>query len=168
MVIQASTTTVVRNEVSWNDSWAIHATGGVVDGGGNIAYNNLRGCAGVICRLPDTAPPVVKTRTPMANTAGVAVGQNVAATFNEAVQGVSGSTFTLRSAAGSSVTGAVSYDAGSRIATLNPSVDLAPGTQYTATLTGGPTSIRDVANNPLVTQSWSFTTATPSDSSQRV
>ena len=32
-------------------------------------------------------------------------------------------------------------------------------TPYTATLTGGASAIRDAANNPLATVSWTFTTA---------
>jgi hypothetical protein len=54
---------------------------------------------------------------------------------------------------------AVSYDAASRTATLNPSPILAASQKYTATLTGGPSAIRDTAGTPLVTESWAFTTA---------
>jgi hypothetical protein len=83
----------------------------------------------------------------------------VTATFSEAVQGVDGSTFVLRGGAGAAVPAAVTYDAGTRVATLDPTADLAAGTRYTATLTGGPTAVRDVANNPLADVTWSFTTA---------
>jgi hypothetical protein len=55
---------------------------------------------------------------------------------------------------------AVAYNAGSHIATLNPNANLAFGTQYTVTLTGGPAALRDLAvpSNPMITTSWSFTT----------
>ncbi|WP_264353863.1 beta strand repeat-containing protein [Pseudarthrobacter sp. MM222] len=110
----------------------------------------------------DTAVPTVSTRTPAAAATAVAVGTNVTATFNEAVQAVSGTTFTLVNGT-TAVAGAVSYDAATRVATLNPTADLAPATTYTATLTGGATAIRDNSNNALATTSWSFTTAAPAD-----
>ncbi|HEV8696733.1 MAG TPA: Ig-like domain-containing protein, partial [Candidatus Limnocylindrales bacterium] len=43
----------------------------------------------------DTTPPTVTARNPAVDATGVAVGSNVTATFSEAVNGVSGSTFTL-------------------------------------------------------------------------
>jgi hypothetical protein len=53
----------------------------------------------------------------------------------------------------------VTYNATTHVATLDPSANLAAGTEYTATLTGGSTAIRDLANLGLATTSWSFTTA---------
>ena len=55
------------------------------------------------------------------------------------------------------------YNATTRTATLDPTANLAVGTQYTATLTGGATAIRDAANNPLATVTWTFTTAAAAD-----
>ncbi|HEV8280948.1 MAG TPA: Ig-like domain-containing protein, partial [Candidatus Limnocylindrales bacterium] len=43
----------------------------------------------------DSTPPTVTARNPVVDATGVAVGSNVTATFSEAVNGVSGSTFTL-------------------------------------------------------------------------
>ena len=98
-------------------------------------------------------------RSPAAGATGVViVNAPISATFSEPVQGVSGSTFTLK-AGTTSVGATVSYDAASRVATLKPSANLAVNTLYTATLTGGASAIRDVANNPLATVSWTFTTA---------
>ena len=100
------------------------------------------------------------TRNPAANATAVAVGSNVTATFSEPVQGVSGSTVKLRAdGALSDVAAAVTYNATSRLATLDPSANLAPNTRYTATLTGGASGIRDAAGNPLTDAPWSFTTA---------
>ena len=62
------------------------------------------------------------------------------ATFSEAVQGGQRHpTFTLKpgTAAHADVAAAVTYNATTRVATLNPSANLAANTQYTATLTGG-------------------------------
>ncbi|SDC16956.1 Ig-like domain-containing protein [Geodermatophilus telluris] len=107
---------------------------------------------------PDTTAPTAVT-VPAAGATGVAVGANITATFDEPVQGVSGTTFTLLNAATrGAVSAAVTYDPNTRVATLNPAADLARGTAYTATLTGGPAAIRDAAGNPLPTTTWNFTT----------
>jgi len=55
---------------------------------------------------------------------------------------------------------AVTYNATTRVLTLNPNATLAANTKYTVTLTGGPAAIRDAAGNPLATTTWSFTTGT--------
>jgi hypothetical protein len=103
----------------------------------------------------DTTPPQVTARNPAVDATGVAVGTTVTATFDEAVSGVSGSTFTLTDSGGS-VGASVSYNAGSQTATLDPSATLSPNTTYTAHLTSG---ITDLAGNPLAAVDWSFTTA---------
>src|SRR3954470_23195970 len=78
-------------------------------------------------------------------------------------RGSGGTTVTLRNAGtGASVPAAVTYDAGTRVATLNPTADLAARTRYTATVTGG-NGVRDLAGNPLTTVTWTFTTAAPAD-----
>ena len=118
----------------------------------------------------DTTAPTVTAQAPAANATGVAVGSNVTATFSENVQGVSGSTFTLKPGTATStaanVSAAVTYNATTRVATLDPTANLALNTSYTATLTGGASAVRDAAGNPLVTVSWTFTTAAaPPDTS---
>jgi hypothetical protein len=110
----------------------------------------------------DTAAPTVTSQTPSAGVTGVDRTKNVTATFSEPVQGVSGSTFTLRAGTSSAVAATVTYDAGTRVATLNPTADLAASTRYTATVTGG-NGVRDLAGNPLTTVTWTFTTAAPAD-----
>ena len=75
--------------------------------------------------------------------------------FSEPVNGVSGTTFTLKTAAGAAVTGTVTYNTTTRVATLVPSTTLLANTKYTATLGTG---IKDLAGNPLVASGWSFTT----------
>jgi subtilisin family serine protease len=103
--------------------------------------------------------PAATALSPAANSSGAAVGANVTVAFSTAVQGVAGSTFVLRNASGTAVPAAVSYDAATRTATLNPEGLLAASQKYTATLTGGASAIRDAAGTPFVTGSWSFTTA---------
>ena len=106
--------------------------------------------------------PTVTARTPAANATGIAPTDNVTATFSEAVQGVSATTFTLKPSApvtAAAVAATVTYDSASRTATLDPSADLAANTQYTATLTGGATGIKSATGTPLATATWNFTTA---------
>jgi hypothetical protein len=110
----------------------------------------------------DTAAPTVIAKDPVANGTAVPVGKNVTATFSEPVQGVSGATFKLRRVGASSdTTATVTYNATTRVATLDPSANLTANSQYTATLTGGGTAVRDLANNALATVPWTFTTAAP-------
>ena len=82
---------------------------------------------------------------------------NLTATFSEAVTGVSGTTFQLRlgtTPGATLIPAVVSYNALTRVATLNPSVTLTADRVYTATLSG----IRDLAGNTMATSTWTFTT----------
>ena len=111
----------------------------------------------------DTIAPTVTAQTPAANATGVGTATTVTATFSETVQGVSGTTFTLKPGTATStatpVTATVTYVDANHVASLKPSAALVANTAYTATLTGGASAIRDAANNPLATVSWTFTTA---------
>jgi hypothetical protein len=124
-------------------------TSGITDIAGNpIAANSW---------VFTTGPrPVVTAKSPAANATGVSRTANVTATISEGVTGVANATFALRNAAtGALVSYAVSYNATTRVATLNPNVTLAANTRYTATISA---SIKDAGGNPLSGQSWSFTT----------
>jgi hypothetical protein len=110
----------------------------------------------------DTIAPTTTIMAPAADAVGIPVGGTVMVTFSEPVQGVAGTSFTLRAAgAAADVAAEVSYDDTTRIATLDPSEDLAADTAYTVTLTGGASEIRDAAGNPLLNVSWTFTTSAP-------
>ncbi|EMY34948.1 subtilisin-like serine protease, partial [Arthrobacter crystallopoietes BAB-32] len=104
------------------------------------------------------AAPTVTARTPGSGGTAVVSANNITATFSKSVTGVSGTTFTLKNAAGTVIPAAVSYDATTRVATLNPSANLPADARFTATLTGGPSAIRDTTGLPLASTSWSFTT----------
>ena len=107
----------------------------------------------------DTTPPTVTARAPLVDATNVGATANVRATFSEVVTGVSDTSFTLKNAAtGASVASVVSRNGTINQSILTPNATLAADTRYTATLTGGPTAIRDAAGNPLVTTSWSFIT----------
>ena len=102
----------------------------------------------------DTTAPAVTATSPAAGTGGVAVGSTVTATFSEPVQGVTGSTFTVRPAGGTPVAATVTGSGNQW--TLDPGADLTPGVTYTAELASG---ITDTATNPLPGHGWTFTTA---------
>jgi hypothetical protein len=114
---------------------------------------------------PDVTPPVVNANTPANNATGVAIGANITATFNEPIAAatVTAATFELTSGGGA-LPATISYNTGSRTATLDPTDPLAYSTTYTATLVGGASGITDVANpgNALAQNYvWSFTTGAP-------
>jgi subtilisin family serine protease len=102
--------------------------------------------------------PTVTSVGPASSATAVPLSSNISAVFSKDVQGVSGSSFILKSSAGVAVPATVSYNAATRTATLNPSADLAADRQYTATLLGGAAAIRDAAGTPLASSTWTFTT----------
>ncbi|MHB1025062.1 MAG: Ig-like domain-containing protein [Desulfobacteria bacterium] len=115
----------------------------------------------------DTAAPTVTLTSPADNAAGVAVNSAVNGTFNEAMRPstISTATFTVRATGpplGPILAGLVTYS--DNIATFTPTDNLAPDTEYTATITSG---ARDLAGNALVVPAvgglpkpnpWTFTT----------
>jgi hypothetical protein len=110
--------------------------------------------------IGDLIAPTVSDRTPANGAIRVPTSTLVTALFSEPVQGVSGSTLTLRNTVtGAAVAATVTLNPGGTSATLKPNRALASGTQYTATLTGGASAIRDTAGNAMSTTTWSFTTA---------
>lgn len=102
--------------------------------------------------------PTLSARAPRVDGTSVGVGQNVTATFSEAVEGVSGTSFQLRDPAGTVVPAVVSRKGTTNQWILNPDAALRADTRYTVTLTGGTTAIRDLAGAAFATTSWSFTT----------
>ena len=135
-----------------------NATAGVIAGATTGTPNRLLYTA---TDAPASAPapaPTVTSVSPAAKATAVGVGTNVSATFSAAVQGVSGGTFVLRTAAGATIAASVTYNATTMTATLDPAASLAPDASYTASLVGGASAIRDTAGTPLASISWTFTT----------
>jgi hypothetical protein len=90
---------------------------------------------------------------------------NVTLTFSEAMDAatVNGSTVELRDASSILVPAAVTYDAATRTATLDPTGALTAGVTYTARVKGGAADprVKDVAGNaPAADVIWTFTTGT--------
>ena len=113
---------------------------------------------------PATTPPTVTAVSPASGATGVATGTTVTATFSKAMDAttISATTFVLLDAASTLVFASVSYDGTARTATLTPRAALAAGATYTATVSGGPAGVKDLAGNPMTSNfTWSFTTAAP-------
>ena len=103
--------------------------------------------------------PVITATSPASGATAVGRNSNVTATFSEAITGFSTTTVRLtRVSTGAQVTATVGFNTLNNVLTLNPSVTLASNTQYRVTITGSTTGVRDLAGNPLVTRSWTFTT----------
>ena len=123
----------------------------------------------------DSTPPTVTATVPVANALTIDPNAAVTATFSEAMDpntisssttgeggGSSLGTFELRDPSNNLVGAAVTYDAATRTAKLQPNAALLVSTRYTATIKGGATDprVKDLAGNALAANmTWSFTTA---------
>ena len=112
----------------------------------------------------DTTPPTITLTNPASAGVNVLLNATVNATFSEAMNPLTitaPGTFTLAVAGvgGAAVSGTVTYNSLSNIATLTPSTNLTASTQYTSTVTN---AAQDLAGNALaaglVPNPWSFTT----------
>jgi hypothetical protein len=107
----------------------------------------------------DLAPPVALVPSPANEGTGVPINGNVTALFNESLDPatVNDLSFTLTSGTVNalvSVAGSVSY--AQKLVSFNPTQDLVPETEYTATLT---TYVKDLAGNSLtIDYTWTFMT----------
>jgi len=112
--------------------------------------------------------PTITVENPASAAVNVFVDTTVSATFSTAMDPttITNATFTLAvaGAGGAPVSGTVSYDSASQIATFAPSANLAGNTQYTATVSN---MVQDLSGNALTSgpastppDPWSFTTGT--------
>ena len=111
----------------------------------------------------DTTPPTVSLVNPAEDSTGVCINKTVNATFSESMAPSSLTTNTLTLAPSSSlstpVAAVITYDAQTRIASINPSANLTASTAYTATVLGGAQGAKDLAGNALQADKvWRFTT----------
>ena len=110
--------------------------------------------------VADLTPPTVTTVFPADLATGVCPKAVVSATFSESMDPstITTSTFTLQTSGpplGPLLSGSVTYDAATKIASFAPSSSLVDTTKYTATITTG---VKDVAGNALASNKvWTFT-----------
>lgn len=111
----------------------------------------------------DTTPPTVVSTSPINGAIDVAITKIITATFSEAMKpltitATAPATFTVKKTSDSAnVAGTTTYSVINKIASFNPTLDLAPDTNYTATIT---TAAKDLAGNAMVSDySWTFVTA---------
>ncbi|MBA2706858.1 MAG: Ig-like domain-containing protein, partial [Gemmatimonadaceae bacterium] len=111
--------------------------------------------------VADTTSPTVVATTPVNNATSVPVSSTVTVTFSEDMNPstINGMTFSVRPTTGVTVvTGVVSYNVSTRIATFTPTSALTANTNYTATVTTG---ARDLAGNGLTGNFTFFFTTAP-------
>ncbi len=114
--------------------------------------------------VADSTAPTVLSTSPTNGAVGTCVNVSISATFSKPMDPLTltPSTFTLAASAGGSVTGVVTYDTQTNVATFNPVSDLTgtPSTTYAATLVGGVNGVKDLAGNALAANSvTTFTTS---------
>lgn len=109
----------------------------------------------------DTTPPTVTSTNPANAATGVAINTSINATFSEAMDPstINTGTFTVAGPGVTPVTGTVTYNPISRVATFTPASNLAINSTFTARVTTG---ARDLAGNALVIGAvpnpWTFIT----------
>ncbi|ADY12453.1 ice-binding family protein [Sphaerochaeta globosa] len=105
------------------------------------------------------ARPLVASTFPLHEATGVAITTDIQASFNEIMDGdsvVIPANFIV-SAAGSEISGVLSYDVANRTVSFNPSTDLLYDTLYTATISA---AVTDFAGAEMLEDKvWTFTTA---------
>ena len=105
-------------------------------------------------------PPVVNSVSPADGATEVSLGSLTLAFFNKAMdKAATQGAFSLkRTSDGAPVSGSFGWY-GSGVLIFKPDADLAPGTQYTASVS---TAAKDLAGNPLAAaKTWQFTTTIP-------
>jgi ketosteroid isomerase-like protein len=128
----------------------------------NFTWNFTTGIA------TNAAGPTITVENPASVATSVFIDTTVNATFSTAMDPttITNATFTLAVAGvgGAPVSGTVSYDSASQIATFTPSANLTANTQYTATVSN---LVKDLSGNALTSgpastppDPWSFTTGT--------
>jgi methionine-rich copper-binding protein CopC len=101
------------------------------------------------CGTADTTPPTASSFSPADNATGVGVGDNLVINFSEAIQKGTGN-LVIKKLSDNSVVETIAVTAanvtvsGSQV-TINPTADLAPGTDYYVEIANG--AITDIAGN---------------------
>ncbi|MBC7785718.1 MAG: DUF3494 domain-containing protein [Burkholderiales bacterium] len=151
-----------NSNLTANTTFTATLTTGVKDQAGN-ALTSAKVWTFTTGATADTTAPTVSLTSPTDLQTNVVLNKTIAATFGESMDPatITSLTFTLNGPSSTAVTGTVSYDALSKIASFTPSSELDPNTVYTATINGGVNGVTDLAGNVLASDKvWSFTTGT--------
>ncbi|MCL1467457.1 DUF4347 domain-containing protein [Argonema galeatum] len=168
VTVSGSTVTVnpTADLLPGTDYYVEIAAGAIKD----LANNNYAGITGATAwnfttaTAPDTIAPTATTFTPADNATSVAVAANLVVTLSEAVLKGTGNLVIKKVSDNSvvetiDVTSANVTVSGSTV-TVNPTADLAPGTDYYVEIAAG--AIQDLANNNYAgitgATAWNFTT----------
>jgi len=117
---------------------------------------------------PAVTPPTVISTNPANNATGVAVNQQIAATFSVAMNPttINQSTFRVAGPGGVAVLGTVSYVAAGSIATFTPAIALAASTTYVVTITTGAQDLSTPPNGLAANYVFTFTTGAAPDTTK--
>jgi hypothetical protein len=149
-------TLVPAAQLAAGTTYTVAVSGAVSDTAGNrLAPTSWTFTTAAPTPPKDLVAPSTTSRTPTSGAKQVNRTGNVTATFSEPVTGLSTTSMTLKTNKGVVLSATVTYNATTRVATLDPTATLAKRTRYTAALTS---SITDLAGNRFSPQTWSYTT----------
>ena len=111
-------------------------------------------------RAWDRTPPTATPTSPAPGASDVGPGATFSVQLSEPVNGISDVTLSLRDADGEAVAAAVTYDPGSRVATITPDAPLALSSRYALAAGDG---ILDTAGHALKAASWTVFTRLDAD-----
>jgi hypothetical protein len=99
----------------------------------------MTGCGKETANVPDTTPPQITSTTPVQGATNVGLNAAIGAIFSKPMNAttINATTFTVTGPGGAPVTGTVAYTSTGSVATFTPTASLAPGSQFTATVTTG-------------------------------
>lgn len=135
---------------------------GLIGGGGSRGHHERERCL---------RSNIILNTSPLNDQTGVPLNTLVSAAFSRDMEGSSftTSTFILTGPGLTPVSGSVTYNVVSRVATFTPSSNLLPNTLYTATIIGDGDGIRDSRGDELCRDySFSFTTGTTLDTAPTI
>lgn len=151
-------TLTIDGTVAGNANWRNQITGISVSGGqntnvGTVVMNYIGS---------DVTPPTVATNYPADGATGIFLDAVITATFSEDVVAASVNTSSCTLAEAGTpptpVSGTVSYNSSTQLATITPGRTLTPNTDYTVTIT---TEVEDLASLHMTSDDiWTFTTGT--------
>jgi hypothetical protein len=101
----------------------------------------------------DATPPTVTLSSPIPGATGTCINKTLITTFSEAMDPltITNATVTLQDdTAAAPVTGITTYDQLTHIASFKPTINLTNAHNYTATVIGGGTGVKDLAGNALL------------------